>query len=488
MIEPNAAAPDRKEDSLFTRLPSQLFAPLASQTREHYWRLLLRLYDNYFGPEADQPEDGFDHRSLTLEIERFLISNKEWVGDDGEPLGSPINVRANLVLARLRSSGWIREDRVGVRSYAVMSPAVVAFLGLLKQFAEEGPQIVGGQVQVIHNTLLQVKANPGDQGAAFSQAAADTVRLVSTLNATSVRVREVMGRLTKGGIRAESVRAFFREYISELYLRDYADLRTLNHPLRHRNEILDLVSQISSDETSKAKLKAWYGAMFHLRSDSECEERFQRDVERLSRFHDIQKYLDRLDDAVGRATQQAVSAITYSLRVQGRVDELVERAAAMAIADETAGVGYAALPLSPGQLFSEGQLREPRGDKPLSKRSATRKVVLTDRQRALMMLRAAREQERSITPKQVEAYVGSFLREGVATSDDLRIKTIGDLCVFLALSREANARAFGTGRRGAGSQAVRAVKGLALTPVKGEWTENQFVRAGRFRLERKERG
>ncbi len=472
------------EDGLFKRLPESLFAPLAAPSRDHYWRLLLQLYDRYFGPDAEQPAEGYDHRTITAEIDRFMLSNRDWVAEDGQPFATEVGVRANLTLAQLRQWGWMRDDKVGIRSNLVMPTNVVGFMGLLKSFAEEGPQVIGGQVQSIHNSLLQVRKNPSEQAAAFHQAAREAVRLISGLNATGVRVREVMDRIGAEGGTRDFVVGFFQHYISELYIRDYQEMRTQNHPLKHRHDILNLVFEISEDMASRDALKAYYGRVYRLNADSDREEYLRRDLDRLSRFHDIQRYLDRLDDAVQRGASQALTKIAYSLRIQGRLDRLIEDAARVTVAGGADARGVA-LPLGGGGMFSSELLREYKTAKPIPKRTATRKVPMTDRQRALQMLWKARDLARTVTARQVESYLMPLLKQGAPmSSDDLPIVSIGDLCVFTALRREAASRRPRTARRGAGSDAVRSLKWLTVIPLEGEFTDNDYMLTGRFRVER----
>src|SRR5690606_9835604 len=133
------------------RLPDTLFRPLAAQNRRLYWDLLLHLYEEFFGADAPPPpEDGWLFRAVTAEIERF-VSTRAWVQADDEDVAEGSGSRASVVLRTLLESGWIQEERIGVRSFLAMHPTVQKFLELLKQFAEEGPQFIGGKVQLIVN-------------------------------------------------------------------------------------------------------------------------------------------------------------------------------------------------------------------------------------------------------------------------------------------------------------------------------------------------
>ena len=63
--------PSPSGTSLFSRVPPGLFGPLASPNREHYWQLLCRLFDEFFGPDAPIPPiHGLPRREVVAAIER----------------------------------------------------------------------------------------------------------------------------------------------------------------------------------------------------------------------------------------------------------------------------------------------------------------------------------------------------------------------------------------------------------------------------------
>ena len=70
--------------ALFSVLPQGLFGPLASPNRMYYWRLLCRLIDESFGPDAPMPPSiGFPRRDITGAIERYLLTDDPWMTDEG---------------------------------------------------------------------------------------------------------------------------------------------------------------------------------------------------------------------------------------------------------------------------------------------------------------------------------------------------------------------------------------------------------------------
>ena len=261
---------------LFDRLPAELFAPLASPNHSRYWDLLLRLHDQFFGPEAAPPEgDGYTQRSLTLEIERYILEASDWAPEDNDTPDTPLSVQSNIIYRRLANSGWLREDRIGVRNFVSMPTTVQKFLELLRQFAEEGPQIIGGKVQLIHNQLEQVLADPARQAGGFHEAARQARELVSSLSATTMRARDAMDLLARQETTANYIRAFFDQYIGQLYIRDYHELRTENHPLRNRWRIIDAALELRDSPDKRRVMVDYYQSAFRCSNHYIRVPRFQ---------------------------------------------------------------------------------------------------------------------------------------------------------------------------------------------------------------------
>lgn len=465
--------------SIFDRLPEEIFRPLASPNRRQFWALLIHLYDQFFSPDAAPlDEDGLLHRSVTMEIERFIERNADWVDEDGESVETPLNVRANLALARLVECGWLREERVGVRTFLDMHPTVQKFLELLWQFAEEGPQFIGGKVQLIYNQLIEVTKQPSSQAGGFSEAAKQARHLVGLLKNTAIRVKDVLDSLSQNDSTAAYIRAFFSDYISSIFIRDYHDLRTDNHPLRHRFEILAMVYDLRDDTQKREVLIDWYRAAHRLGSMVAAEELFERDVSRFLLLAQIETYLDRLDSSINRATRRAVAYINYSLRTRGHIDRLIGEA--IKTAEQADGEGLPlVLGVPAGPLFCTQRLREPRQMALQPKRSAIRKRTITPEQRAIMKLRAAMNRRREITPRLINHYLASQIKAGAdLTSESLKIRSINDLVSYASLARLGLA---GTRVLMARQHPLaRQLPHIQVALEKGQTSENEFLVVPRF--------
>lgn len=467
--------------SIFDRLPEGIFRPLASANRRHHWDLLVHLYDRFFSPDAPPVDtDGLLHRVVTMEIERFILSRGGWIGEEGEEPDSPLNVRANLALSRLVECGWLREEGVGLRKFLDMHPSVQKFLELLWQFAEEGPQLIGGKVQVIYNQLLNVDKDPSGQAGGFAEAAKQSRQLVSLLKNTAVRVKDVLTELADKDSTAAYIEAFFSQYITKIFIRDYHDLRTDNHPLRHRFDILSIVYELRDDPVKRGVLVSWYRAAHQLKTDLDAEEMFEKDVSRFLLLGNIETYLDRLDDNINKATSRAIAYINYSLRTRSHVDVLIRQSIESAIrADEAGEPIMAALPS--GALFAEQRLREARVPAKPLERTAIKKKAMTSKQRATATLHRLMTRNREITGKMVMQYLESQTSDGRLDSDTMQIKTVPDLIAFACLSRLG----MGSHRQftQSGYPLAAELPNVRVTLEKGQTTENDYLIVPKFMVQ-----
>lgn len=485
---------------LFTRLPSGLFSPLASPGREWYWKFILDLYDRRFGPDAaGGSAEGILRKYVTQDAENFLLNHLDWMMDGGDAT-SPVSVRSSQLVDRLIESGWLQIDRRGTKTYVRMHYTVSAFLALMIQFADEGPTVVAGQVQSIHNNLVAVKADPNSQAAAFNAAARDTVKLFGYLNAMTMRVSEVMDKLSKSDHLSLYLRDFFTNYIKTIYIADYGELRTKNHPLRNRRAILDIVGDLADSEASRATLVAWYIKTLSPGDAAEGSRLFDRDVRRFERFSEVDRYLDRLDESITKAISQSVSYIDYRVRNHGRIDRVLKQLmdAAVEIDDpEELKVAF-----TQGELFGEHMLRDAPEAKPVKVRTLITDEPETARHIAIINLNRLKNLARQIVP----ARLGAYCMRAVAAGGDstaMPMNAVSDFTDYMAIltygiaetamkaveaEGVANLDGFDTQearRKLQGSSIGVALRGYEVEVFENDRLETELMNAPRFVLRRK---
>lgn len=422
---------------LFDRLPLGIFGPLTGTNSRRAWDLISRLANNFFGVDAAPPyADGYLHEQVTKEVERFLLDQR-WEQEDGQQDATPLNIQANMLLRRLVETGWLVEDRVGAKLFVNMRPVVVRFFERLQQFAEEDPELIGGNVQLIYNQLRSVVENPRDEAQGFISAASLCVRLINSLSTTTVRARDLMKELTQEQETPVFVRRFFTEHISELYVRDFKDLRTENHPLRLRWDIIELVGKVSREEPARTALLSGYAAI--AKPDEFPEALLERDIRRFERLLDVERFLERMDRVMEQATQRALAYLGYRLKASDRIEAVIEDTVRSLTRADECGIEITGRLMPPATLISDDRLRMPAPPPPVPTRKPMRKRELTVQERAMLLLRREMIAHRDGSPSAMQRYVHGLLPAGGETPvDQLPIDNVEDAVAQLALLRLAS--------------------------------------------------
>lgn len=423
--------------NLFDRIPQTLFSPLTGKNARRQWTLLERLADRFYGPESIPPHpDGYLHHQVSKEIERFILDegwDSEAIGDVFQQ-GTPLSVQSNQLLARLVDTGWLVEVTVGLTQFVSMRPSVASLFDVLRSFVEEGPKLVSGDVLLIFNQLKSVLADPKGQASGFVSAARICAQLINSLRHTTVRARDLIEDLSRENDMPVFVRRFFTEHISELYVRDFGTLRTENHPLRLRYEILEMVSNITLDEGNRAALLSGY---MELGFPAGEEEQFlERDISKLRRLLDVEKFLDKLDRVIDNTTSRAVSFLSYRLQASERIEEVLEDTIRAVIATDRVGLELCGSLLTPGPIMGDDRLRLPPRAPIAPMRVALKKREMTPYERAMCELRREMIAHRDTTPSAARRYVQRHLVPGKPVSAGaLPVHGVEDAVSFIVLGR-----------------------------------------------------
>ena len=468
--------------ALFTVVPPGVFGPLASANREHYWLLLCRLHDEFFGgPDAPvPPSQGYPRREITAAIERYLLGDDPWEDEDGQAPGAPLNVRANAIYERFRQAGWLRQEKFGAREMAMMTPAVSQLLSLLIEFTERGPTFVSARIRSIELQLQQVLEGRAG-GDTLDEAADQARRLLASLASMSLQVRDLMPELSRSETTAQFARQWFERYVGRLFIGDYADLHKADHPLARRSAILAMARQLEADPL-RGRLLAWYAEHLAGGDPDRAEARLQRGLRRLRELERIDEYLARLDEDMRQANRRALAFLDYRLRAPDRLDVLLRRAirgAQHAPADELR------MPVAPGALMDEAQLRPPRRKPKPIPRTANTVQQPTPEQMARLSLLRRMKRARLVTAEDMARYVGRHLpAEGYLESTQLEIHSIQDLRAYQTLLTLAQrSRRIGGLRRE--DPLARLLPGVRADLLDaGEPGDNGYLRAPRFVIHR----
>jgi len=466
--------------ALFERLPDRIFMPLASPSRHHYWDLLLHLYDCLFCAYSADTPDEVEHGEVTHRIEQFLKHCPEWVGnpdDDLKVRNYSLNIRANAMLKQLVQAGWLQDRRVALRHLVDMSPEIQSFLEHLRAYAEDGPSTIGGEVQKIYATLREVEHDPVTNAPSLHAVAKDARDLVRTLANTRKLIREQQQIIRELEDPREVVNAFF-SYITNIYITDYKELSTDNHPLRLRLDILDIVRRLQFSDTQRARLAEGYRQA--RIGGQQPERQLERDIDRFLQFEYIDRHLDRLNEAITSLNHQGLAYFEYLStydhdNITGHIDTVVERLRQLPDNIELAS----ALPSD--EMLYYARLKDYRKMRPARRRTPCRKRELTPEELAKHELRCIMAQNRDVSPQALSNCLNRYMGEQTAMSNaDMDITQIHELTTMLTLPLYALATEYQQ-RHGSWE-----IPGFRISMDTTEWVDNNYMRTPTIHIERTE--
>lgn len=466
---------------LFERLPDRLFAPLASLNRHRHWSLLCAFYQARFGPDAPLPPSiGFSLRNITSFIENELRCDISWEDDGDAPAETPIGIRAIGILNLLTESGWLSVEKRGIERRVTMKPVVSQFLTQLVDFAETGPVFVAGKVRSIDINLQAVIAGTG-QGDTLAEAAAQARALLEHIRNTGMNVRDLMSQLTPEISTAQYVQRFFSDYIERVFIGDYRELKTKDHPLSRRSQILGMISVIHDTEPYRGRMLAWYETKRCPGNPERAMRLFERDISKLFELQRIDEYLDRLDSEIRTANRRALASLDYRLRSLRPVDHLVSDAIANVLARPLASF---ANPFAPGELMAEPRIAEPRNAADRRPPASLRRVVPSDEEVARSVIMRKARDARLIMPMRILSYARDQLGAGLAKNDrELDLARVQDVRAYQALQAAAMAQSMG---RPASVAALLKSRGIVLQREGKQEVSDGPISGIPFRIARKE--
>jgi len=469
---------------LFDRLPSSLFRPLASTNHRRYWAVLCRLFEQLWGEGGRAPGEEVEKARVVRVIESHLIHDDPWLDETGATLETPIANRATDIYVTFRDAGWLAERRRGVRDMVTVRPVVAQFFETLTEFADRGPEFFGSRVRSINVNLRLVIDGKGD-GGSFLEAARQAHSLWTHIANTGVQVYDLMERLQKVGTTREFVSGFFEGYIQKIFIGDYLEIRTSNHPLQHRAEIISDALRCAHSDELTASIVQWYTQRLASGDEERGRRLFDRDVARLMRLQNVEQHLQRLDEEIRGANQRALVYLEYRVRAPRSFDQLLTRAChgAKQLTEDHIALP-AALPLEP--LGPQWLAPPPKAPVPNTGTTVASNVPSIE---ALAMdaLRQRMTEARLITPAKLAVYVARHLgKQDQLASDALTIESIRDLACYQRLLLMASRNEAPSAVR-ATDPFARMVPGMAVRFADNGDTHNPYLRHRRFVIHREKR-
>lgn len=456
---------------LFRVLPERLFAPLASANRLRYWTLLCALHARRFGPEAPlPPSNGFTTSEIVREITQELQDMSSWE-DEGDGFGmvapgTPLSAQALSIFHRLKDCGWMRVDKVGVRDMVTMAPAVAQFTTRLIEFAHTGPVFVAGKVRSIEANIKMV-LEEGADASSLQEAAQQTRALMEHVRVAGTSVRDLMTELSSQQSTGEFVRRFFEDFVVKMFIGDYKELRTKDHPLSRRQEILGMVETIQSNDFVRTRVLTWYSTKRAPGDELRAKALLQRDILKIEELSRIDEYLDRLDEEVRRATRMAMAFLDYRLRASRPLDELIEHAIKAVSEYGTGTIPEAPFPVE--ESLCAERLTLPRMPVERAAPKALRKQVMSPTQEARARLQLKARNRRLMSPPKLAELIRQQLKgRDRLSSTEFDLGTIENVRAFQSLNTVSAAV-------GSNSAQLRANARLTVNKFKIQRTGADYV-------------
>lgn len=428
---------------LFNRLPEKLFRPLGSRRCRLYWRILMRLYGNLFDEDVEIDEYGHS-KSKVVDIIESVIEQYDvlWgMDEEGEEAGNDARMRASLTYYQLRDSSWLDESRYGYHDYVSMSPRVSQVLAALIEIAEGRPLVMTGKLKSLRSGIREVLEKPRDEADTLIELAKEAGRFARHLNSIRSSIKELYDRIQGDISVREVVDGFFDDFLREIYIRDYAAIKTTENPLVIRDELMTIVAKLRYTQEIKTDLKKGYLAIYGEKDEDTAHGHLERDLSRLENvFMNIERQFDAIDQMKVRYEQRVDTVIDYATRSPRTIGRDLQRlVAALNKHDEnTDGDIDVLLPLLMDEAIGEPRFAQVRKKRTPPRPRKVKKNIISEG-----VLSKSREERAAKAATQVdEEALLDFLQQQMGNritqeSQGLVVKNIRDYFCVLNLQRAA---------------------------------------------------
>jgi len=467
---------------LFDRLPEGIFRPLGVANSRRYWDVLSRVMSTLWGDDGRAPGEEVAKTVVVRVIESCIVADDPWEGE----LQTPVGVLSHMVFKTLSEAGWLSVRRRGLVDMVTVKPRIGMLFTMLNEFARQEPEYIGGQVRSILLNLRSVTEDSTDPNAcsAYQTAAKQARQCMAHIVNTGCRVQDLMDSLVELESARDFVRGFFTDFVERVYIADYSELRTRNHPLQYRGQIIERTYALQDDEASRERLVSWYVEHIGKGDRDRGEAAYQRDTHQLLRLNNIEDHLARLDEEINSANQRALALIEYKLRAPKHLDKLISRACtALAVMEE----GHPALPGDTGGMhWSPLALAKPRRPRKEPTSTTVETIELSDEELAMEWLRRRMVENRKVTAVQLANYVARMLDgKHRVESDRLEVESINDLCCYQRLLLIAS-RSDAPLQMRRHDPVMQMLRGIRVRFESERMTNNEYMTHRRFVVEREE--
>ncbi|MEI6206068.1 MAG: Wadjet anti-phage system protein JetA family protein [Desulfuromonadales bacterium] len=432
---------------LFSKLPDDIFKPLASPNRHIYQNVLLALYPIFF--DENEAEEFFPRRESVIdEIEETLarLERLQWFAENAddpeemEPYPS-IPRCADYVYNRLVKTKWLEEDQDGYNKMVVMPPIVSALLSALIDISRNQKKSYGGTVLGI---LVQIEAainNPTDMGQLLIEAYDNTRKFNNHLTSIIYGLKDIETQIISSRAPKDILSSFFDDFVTNILIADYKTLQSENNPFRFRTKILHHLRSLQADWDTTIRIAKHYEERYGINEVAARTQLMDHNQYLLRSFEMVDRRLNRIDQFRKRLEDRVSETVRYLDKttpgIRSKLASILEAIGEVATNAPEKLVG---LPSPPGLVLNPMlstksirvfyKKRQPVTAQVL--RESTLSPDVLARSRALIDYIAKRQ----ITPDKVLEYIErNLVDKEMITAEDMVIETVEDYIAFTHVKR-----------------------------------------------------
>ena len=462
---------------------NNLFKPLASPNSKVYSVALFALYEQLVTNQVEVGECTPADTKAT--IRRTLLEYDQhinWaVEEDVEKLFSDEPDEAGRIYRRLRDCGWLREiDGVGYRRETFMPRVAASLISALDGISKGPVSRLGSTCQGIYGAIRSVRPNPA-HGAINIEFAANCARtFFAELSAMAASCQEVAYLLKEEHTSNKLFETFFEDFLQGILLTDYSKLNLTSHPYRYRAVTIEEIFAIFDSPETLSQMSEKHHKENETESVAASLALIEKDLNDINKvFEGIDILLKRIEHYRSTMTRRAREAMQYALaavpELGKRLDLLVENISVQPDNDIKL----------PSLQISENYVGVERFYRPKVKPLPPEATSVDKKQPSIEVIAQNRAADayirrRAPSPKRIMKLLERALGDNQSTTTDTIV--INDLDDFIAYLQMRDLLHDAVPPS---SPYAPLIKLYRLSPVPGEFTENDYLIAPKIYIERR---
>lgn len=302
-------------DALFGHLPPSLFGVLSSPARRDYARLILWVYRAFFGENYADPVRKDDLVAfIATQIDRLSDIAEDFSADaaNADASQNPHNV-----YLRLKQAGWLVEHSRGYVQMVDLDASVSMLLETLSAIEEGEAVHFGGTIAALESVIERLGENPLDKASSLADAALRARRFQQHLSAIIGNLRAHEQRIVSDPQPTRILASFFH-FVEDVLISDYRVIKTTNNPFRHRNRIIQMISDYEHDPAVVAAFAQGYVAQGLAGNHDTALSKVRQHLAQVKRIFDAaEERLDDIDAFRSRLEQRIARTVSYMNEVDG---------------------------------------------------------------------------------------------------------------------------------------------------------------------------